>query len=500
MTMPVFKGLVAPPVGSAGCAGCAVNAVNAIYAAWTRRAWLGAAAALLVACAQGPTAPPPPAAEALPPIVFVHGNGDTAALWSTTVWRFESHGWPPERLHAIDMPYPLARDADDVAQPGRTSAAEHMQFLADEVDKVLQATGARQVVLIGNSRGGNAIRDYIANGASPVGGGAAKVSHAILGGTPNHGVQAIPDVNPNNEFNGAGPFLVGLNAPKGPNGNEVTPGVRWMTIRSDNNDKFAQPDGVWIGRKGKPTNVTFDGPALKGADNLMLPGRDHREVAYHPEAFAAAYRFVTGRAPASTNTLHITPEARVVLNGQVGGYTAAGATNLPLTGAQVAVYAVDPATGARQGAALVDKTVGTDGRWGPISTDAKTPLEFVVQAPGFAVTHFYRSAFLRSSDIVNLRPERLAAADKDSGAGSDAVVSFTRPRAYFGNPRDSVLIDGDAAPGIPVGVAGVAASKVKRAAGRPVVGEFRSGVIVERIVGQTWPAKDNHLTVLELQE
>ena len=451
-------------------------------------------AALLAACASTP--PPAPRATPLPPIVFVHGNGDTAALWTPTVWRWESNGWPRDRLHAVHFPYPLARDDNTVPQDGRSSTEDQRRTLAAEVDKVLAATGATQVVLIGNSRGGNAIRDYIANGASPVGGGAAKVSHAILGGTPNHGVQADPAVNPNNEFNGAGAFLMGLNAPKGPNGNEVTPGVKWMTIRSDNNDKFAQPDGVWIGRKGKPTFVAFDGPALKGADNLVLPGRDHREVAYHPEAFAAAYRFVTGRAPATTGPLHITPEARVVLNGQVGGYTAAGATNLPLAGAQVTVYAVDAATGARQGAALVDKTVAADGRWGPVSTDAKTPLEFVVQAPGFAVTHFYRSAFLRSSDTVNLRPERLAAADKDS----EAVVSFTRPRAYFGNPRDSVLIDGEAAPGIPVGVAGVAASKVKRAAGRPVVGEFRSGVIVERIVGQTWPAKDNHLTVLELQE
>ena len=457
------------------------------------------AAALLAACA---STPPPlsPTSASLPPIVFVHGNGDTAALWTPTAWRWESNGWPRDRLHAVHFPYPLARDDNTAQQDGRSSTEDQRRHLAAEVDKVLAATGATQVVLIGNSRGGNAIRDYIANGASPEGGGAPKVSHAILGGTPNHGVQAIRDVNPNNEFNGAGPFLMGLNAPKGPNGDEVTPGVQWMTIRSDNNDKFAQPDGVWIGRKGKPTHVTFDGPALKGANNVVLPGRDHREVAYHPEAFAAAYRFVAGRAPATTHPLHITPEARVVLNGQVGGFTAAGATNLPLAGAQVAVYAVDPATGARQGAALVDKTVGADGRWGPITTDAKTPLEFVVQAPGFAVSHVYRSPFLRSSDTVHLRPERLAAADKDGVAGADAVVSFTRPRAYFGNPRDSVLIDGEAAPGIPAGVAGVAASKVKRAAGRPVVGEFRSGVINERIVGQTWPAKDNHLTVLELQE
>ena len=190
------------------------------------------AAALLAACASAPTPPATP----LPPIVFVHGNGDTAALWTPTVWRWESNGWPRERLHAVHFPYPLARDDNTVPQDGRSSTEDQRRYLAAEVDKVLAATGAAQVVLIGNSRGGNAIRDYIANGASPVGGGAAKVSHAILGGTPNHGVQAIPDVNPNNEFNGAGPFLVGLNAPKGPNGNEVTPGVRWMTIIEGIND------------------------------------------------------------------------------------------------------------------------------------------------------------------------------------------------------------------------------------------------------------------------
>jgi triacylglycerol lipase len=94
----------------------------------------------------------------------VHGNGDTAALWQTTVWRFESNGWPRERLHAIDLPYPLARDDDTKAQPGRTSAAEHMAYLKAEVDKVLAGDWRQQVVLVGNSRGGNAIRNYITNG------------------------------------------------------------------------------------------------------------------------------------------------------------------------------------------------------------------------------------------------------------------------------------------------------------------------------------------------
>ena len=109
---------------------------------------LGLAAPILAACSTSA-----PIGER-PPIVFVHGNGDSAALWQTTIWRFESNGWPRDRLHAIDMPYPLARDDDAKEQPGRSSTAEHMAYLAAEVKKVLAATGASKVVLVGNSRGG----------------------------------------------------------------------------------------------------------------------------------------------------------------------------------------------------------------------------------------------------------------------------------------------------------------------------------------------------------
>ena len=129
-----------------------------------------AGSALLAACAA------PVGRNDTPPIVFVPGNGDTAALWVPTIWRFESNGWPRDRLYAIDLPYPLARDDDTKEQPGRSSSAEQMAFLAAEVRKVLAATGAKKVVLVGNSRGGYAIRNFIANG-----GGAAVVSHAVLG-------------------------------------------------------------------------------------------------------------------------------------------------------------------------------------------------------------------------------------------------------------------------------------------------------------------------------
>jgi len=451
-----------------------------------RRLLLAAAAAGTAALAGCATRP---SASDMAPIVFVPGNGDTAALWTTTIWRFESNGWPRDRLHAIDMPYPLARDDDAKEQPGRSSTAEHMAYLAAEVKKVLAATGASKVALVGNSRGGYPIRNFVANG-----GGADAVSHAVLGGVPNHGVWANPAFLPRSEFNGTGPFLVALNRPRA-DGNEVAPGVAWMTIRSDSNDKYAQPDGAWIGARGTPTNVTFDGPALKGAENVVIAGIDHRETAFSAKAFAETYRFITGRAPA---TLAIVPEARVVLDGTVSGLGLDNregnfATNLPLAGATVEVYATNAATGERIGAAVHRKTIGADGRWGPFVADGAARYEFVIAAPGYATTHVYRSPFPRSSSVVSLHPERLAEADRDA----KSLVTLARPRGYFGVPRDRVALDGTSPPaGIPSGVAGVASARVKLAdaGARAIVGEFND----ERIVGRTWPVADNHVVVLEL--
>jgi triacylglycerol lipase len=452
-----------------------------------RRSFLGLAAALLVAgCASTPSL------QEAPPIVFVHGNGDTAALWQTTVWRFESNGWPSSRLHAIDVPYPLARDDDGKAQAGRTSAAENMAYLKSEVEQVLRSTGAAKVVLIGNSRGGNAIRSYIQNG-----GGERTVSHAILGGTPNHGVQAIPGYNEGNEFAGTGAFLKSLNAPKNAAGDEVTGPVKWLTIRSDSNDKFAQPDGLWIGRKGVATNVTFAGPELKGATNVVIPRIDHRETAYSPAAFAAAYQFITGRAPTTTSVIAQPP---VVLSGKVtglglvstdpksGGYT----NNLPLPGAQLQIFATDPASGERRGPAAYAKTVGADGLWGPFTAQPGTPYEFVIAAPGYATTHIYRSPFPRASALVNLRPERIADADREA----QALVTMTRPRGYFDPSRDRMAFDGQTPPPGAVPGAGVASSKLKLASAesRAVVAEFNG----EKVTGRTWPAAQGHASVLEM--
>ncbi|WP_093163054.1 alpha/beta fold hydrolase [Variovorax sp. YR216] len=448
---------------------------------------LGFSTTMLAACTT------PPSSNERPPILFVHGNGDSAALWQTTIWRFESNGWPPGRLFALDQPFPLARDDDTVAQPGRSSTAESLAFLKSEVERVLKTTGATQVVLIGNSRGGNAIRNYVQNG-----GGDRVVSHVVLGGNPAHGIWSIKGRQERSEFSGLSPFLQQLNAPKNGNGDEVPAGVKWLTLRSDRNDKYAQPDGIWIGIRGTPTNVGFDGPALKGATNVVLPRVDHRETSFSPAAFDATWRFLTGEAP---RTLKVEPEAQITLSGRVTGLdidplkpdSGAFSNNLPLVGARLDVFAIDASTGGRNGPAVWQQTIAQDGRWGPFQGRPDTRYEFVLSAPGYATTHIYRSPFPRSSNVVHLRPERIAETDRDA----KALVTFTRPRGYFDVERDSLRFDGQTLPpGVPPTGSGVSSSKIKLTndAARTIEAEFNG----ETLIGQTWPASRGDVSVLEL--
>jgi hypothetical protein len=425
------------------------------------------------------TATAAPAGE-FPPILFVHGNGDQAPLWMTTIWRMESNGVPRERMFAINFTDPLARTDDKVEQANRSSTEDARRELADAIKQLKQTTGAARVALVGNSRGGNAIRNVIKNGNG------ADVSHAVLCGTPNHGVYAWDD-GLGNEFNGRGSFLSGLNE----GDSEVTAGTAFLTLRSDGLDKFAQGDGRFVGKPGTPTNITAEGPALKGATNLVLGAIDHRETGFHPRAFREIYKFIAGREPAR---IEIVPEAVVRLSGIVTGTPGGVQTNRPVSGATVDIYHVAAETGERIGGPLHSSQTSADGRWGPAQVDASWPLEFVLTSPGAVTTHIYRSPFPRSSDIVHLRAARpLGPAD----AGADAVVLMSRPRGYFGLPRDIVLFDGKEPTDVKAGVPTDSVTTLRLAAaglGRPVVALFNQ----ERIVMRAWPAAENRIAIAEL--
>ena len=178
-------------------------------------------------CPRSPPRPPalrrsagcatPPARPTLPPIVFVHGNGDTAALWTTTIWRFEIERLAA-RSPARDRPALPARRATTTTRSSRPQLDRraHGRSRRRGEARCSRRPARRKVVLVGNSRGGYAIRNFIANG-----GGAARCrtpSSAACRTTASGPTRAFL---PGSEFNGAGPFLTALNAPQGAEGNEV---------------------------------------------------------------------------------------------------------------------------------------------------------------------------------------------------------------------------------------------------------------------------------------
>jgi pimeloyl-ACP methyl ester carboxylesterase len=425
------------------------------------------------------TASAAPASE-VPPILFVHGNGEYDALWMTTLWRMETNGIARERMLAINFTDPNARSDDKVEQANRSSTEDQRRELAAAIGELKRRTGAARVALVGSSRGGYAIRNVIRNG------GAGEVSHAVLCGTPNHGVFATDEAL-GSEFNGRGPFLRGLNEGE----SEVTPGPAFLTLRSDGMDKYAQADGRFIGKPGAPTGVTAEGPELKGATNLVLGTLDHREVAFHPRAFREIYKFIAGREP---DHIAVVPEASVKLSGLVTATPGGVPTNRPVAGATVDVFRVDPESGERKGGAVHSSKTAADGRWGPAQLDPNWCLEFVLTSPDAPTTHNYRSPFPRSSDVVHLRAARpLGPAD----AGAGAVMIMSRPRGYFGLPRDVVLFDdkepADVKPGVPTDSSATLRLPAAEV-GRNVVTQFNE----ERIVARAWPASENRIAIAEL--
>ncbi len=414
------------------------------------------------------------------PVIFVHGDSDTAGLWIAQIWRFESNGYPRDRLFAIDLDHPGAGSDDNVREENRSTTTDVAAQLAGFVARVMLQTGSDKVVLVGNSRGCSTIRNYVQNA-----GGAPNAALLVLTGCVNHGVYAAPGVRMGSEYNGAGTFLSKLNAVF-----EVVPGLTTVTLRSDRFDKYAQPTGEWIGQPGKPTGISYDAPELRGAMNIVLPGVDHRETAYSPAAFVEMHKVVAGHAPATTE---IAAEDAPILDGEVSGWANARPTNLPLVGAKLAVYATNAETGERLGDPVHEKVIGADGRWGPFEAKPDQPYEFVIEAEGYSTHHIYRSAFPRASDVVNLRLYPAAEAPD----GTAVAVGMMRPRGYFGGQRDEIEFNGEPAPGIPDSeVPGVWKTTFAADTAEPqtVVGRFNG----ETIAARTWPAAENHVVWIEL--
>jgi len=197
------------------------------------------------------------AAEPQLPIVFAHGQSGSAQQFETQAMRFTSNGYPQQLLFAFEY------DTSQATQP--------LAALDAFIDGVLAATGARQVYAIGHSRGTTVWTSYLDSVAFN---GPAKVAKyvnidgrtqaTLPGGVPTIGIWG-----------------------------------EWNTADSGYN------------RRGNTNAVIGPDPAA----NFYFGTKSHTEVATSAEAFALAYEFFTGHAPATTDVIP-EPPGKVQISGR----------------------------------------------------------------------------------------------------------------------------------------------------------------------------------------
>jgi len=219
-----------------------------------------------------------------------------------------------------------------------------VRMLAGTIDAVLDATGAAQVDLLGHSMGGAVCYDYLADAEQ-----AAKVAHYV----------------------------------------HVAAG-----------SEADVPAGVPVLNLSSRSDTILGAAEIPGARNVVFDDLDHLQVVTVAESFAEMYPFFNdGEEPTAAD---IVPEEPILLSGRA----AVLAVNTPAPNWRIAIYPVDPATGARstaEPAAML--TTDAQGYWGEFQAEAATYYEFVCLDPDdmFPPVHYYREPFVRPDNKVYFR-------------------------------------------------------------------------------------------------
>jgi len=330
------------------------------------------------------------AAGPLLPIVFVHGQSGSAQQFETQAMRFTSNGYPQQLLFAFEY------DTSTATQP--------LAALDAYIDGVLAATGAGKVYAIGHSRGTTVWTMYLDSAAFNGPGKVAKYVNidgraqpTLPGGVPTIGIWG-----------------------------------EWNTADSGYN------------RRGNTNAVIGPDPAA----NYYFGTKSHTEVATSAEAFALAYEFFTGRAPATTDVVP-EPPGQVRISGRAVIFP----ENTGYAGATVEAWRVEPGTGHRIGSRpLASFGIDDTGDFGPVNVNGLKHYELAVLRPAAngapeTVHHFYFEPFSRSDHFVRLNSSR-------PNTGLELLLPrdprytnlvLTRQRDFWGDQdsnSDQLLIDG----------------------------------------------------------
>jgi pimeloyl-ACP methyl ester carboxylesterase len=281
------------------------------------------------------------------PLIFVHGGTGSGGQFESQKMRFTENGYPDDYVQVFEYDSTFSTE----------SLATVETDLNSLIARVKQETGASQVDLAGHSLG-------------------TLVDQTYLDSSPAHAANVAHYVN-----------IDGQTAASLPGG------VPTLALWSS---------------KG-PTAVP--GRTITGAVNVTIPDVTHVQCATSPLSFFQMFKFLTGRAPRTTD---IVPEhGRITISGRAAIFP----QNIGVpAGTTLAIWRVDGRTGRRIGGhPVATPALASDGSWGPVPIIAGKHYEFALKQDG-QTHHFYYEPFLRSDDLVRLLTQV-------PGTGLDALWS-----------------------------------------------------------------------------
>ncbi|MGI8332921.1 lipase/acyltransferase domain-containing protein [Actinomadura scrupuli] len=155
--------------------------------------------------------------------------------------------------------------------------------------------------------------------------------------------------------------------------------------------------------------------SITGATNVYSPNESHVQTTSSEATFTAAYTFLTGKAPATTE---VVPQFGQI---QLAGRAVSFPSNVGVRNGRLDVYTVDSATGRRTGAAPVaSQPLSGDGSFGPFPASGTASYEFAISHNGSPqVHHQYFQPFRRTDLGIRLL-------STDPGTGVDLLIEHDR--------------------------------------------------------------------------
>lgn len=339
---------------------------------------LAAGAIALLAVSPAASAAKKPKNEQLP-VLFVHGFESAGVNWASQEMRFESNGYKPGWLEAIDY--------DSTA--ATASKSEVDKQIEEAIERLKQHSGKSQVDVIAHSEGTTVMYDYLTEGE------AASAHKASVAKYTNV------------------------------DGQEENPGVPTLAL--------------WAGRCGD-TTCSKPERHMEGAENVTIPDATHVQTSTSPESFRAIYKFFRGSSPKHDI---VPMKGKIQLAGKALEFPVnTGAVGDTVQIWPLASDGARSSATPLASIPITDGSTG-GGAWGPVTAKAGQRYEFALEEVGGKTLHVYYEPFVRNDyDIRLLASTPLQAYASRPGSSGAVIIRFKEFWGNQPGEDDEVLVNG----------------------------------------------------------